>query len=74
MKIKITCPCSATFEVNENCRNHPRRGYCPNCGRELPPEAKAYLIDLIESFKGLNSILDNSEEPYKIKILHHPKS
>lgn len=35
MKVKITCTCTATFEIKDGSM-HPQEIACPNCGNPLP--------------------------------------
>lgn len=71
MKIKITCPCKATFEVNGKFENHPRMA-CPNCGKCLPTESISALSNLVDDFKMLTTSLSRENQQYSIKISHHP--
>ncbi|MCM1219401.1 MAG: hypothetical protein NC548_33395 [Lachnospiraceae bacterium] len=56
MKIKIKCPCHATFEIRTGIQ-HPDEITCPNCGKPLPDNASSDLLKMFESFQSLHDKL-----------------
>lgn len=59
MKVKITCNCNASFEINGGGR-HPKEIRCPNCGSTLPDNASQDLFSMLDSFLSLESKLEKS--------------
>lgn len=59
MLVKITCACSASFEIKDGSR-HPKTIACPNCGRVLPNDASQNLYDALASFSLFEAKLDDS--------------
>lgn len=75
MKVKLTCPCGASFEITDD-HEHPKEISCPNCGLPLPDNASSDLLKMFEAFSSIkqklvyHNNLDSINDQYKIKITH----
>lgn len=75
MKIKITCPCGAAFEIKSGAQ-HPKEISCPNCGKQLPDNASCDLLKMFEAFHSLDSKLlfrdtEDFNSQYSFEISHN---
>lgn len=75
MKVKITCPCSASFDIKSGV-HHPTEITCPNCGKPLPENASSDLLKMFDAFKSLENKLIHWElggldEPYSLEISYN---
>lgn len=75
MKVKITCPCGASFDIKSGIQ-HPNEISCPNCGHLLPDNASSDLLKMLDTFKSLENKLVHWElkgldEPYSLEISHN---
>lgn len=65
MKVKITCTCTATFEIKDGSM-HPEEISCPNCGKPLPNGAYTDLLSAMSSFDIFESKLTADSDRYGI--------
>lgn len=67
MKVKITCRCNASFELQSSGAN--KSDYiCPSCGRTLPNDSSKTLHEMFAAYEMFEAKLKDSNF-YEIEFL-----